>query len=115
MQKDRESTDTPREAARSMKSKPVIRNLSEIEQSIPNEVRKGQCCFLVGGGISMLSPTNFPSGPQLKNWAIKTLFRLKELRCFRRFLMTHERYQTIVSEMVFQCLNTVFVVRLREL
>ena len=71
-------------------------------QGLIQDIKRNNCCFLVGAGISMLRPCKLPSGSELKNLTVTTLFSKKELEPYHLRLKTLSKYEEVVPEIIFQ-------------
>lgn len=71
-------------------------------QELIQDIEGNKSCFLVGAGISMLRPCKLPSGSELKNLAVTTLFSKKELEPYLLRLKKLSKYEEVVPEIIFQ-------------
>lgn len=71
-------------------------------QELIQDIEGNNSCFLVGAGISMLRPCKLPSGSELKNLAVTTLFSKKELETYLLRLKKLSKYEEVVPEIIFQ-------------
>lgn len=66
------------------------------------DINDNNSCFLVGAGISTLHPCELPSGSELKDLAVTTLFSKNELKPYLKRLRELSKYEEIVPEIIFQ-------------
>ena len=71
-------------------------------QELIQDIEGNNSCFLVGAGISMLRPCKLPSGSELKNLAVTTLFSKKELKPYLLRLKKLSKYEEVIPEIIFQ-------------
>ncbi|HEV7919514.1 MAG TPA: hypothetical protein VGR02_01860, partial [Thermoanaerobaculia bacterium] len=69
------------------------------------EAAAGRVTFLVGAGVSMLPPTYLPSGPRLRDVAVRALCGMPQLRAEWRRLAALPRYRDMVPEIAFQSID----------
>lgn len=74
--------------------------LSELGRQITESVDR--LVLLAGAGISMVPPTTLPSGPELKNLAMRSICSPPGLRKWWKRLEKLPRYERLVPEVLFQ-------------
>lgn len=66
------------------------------------DIKHSNCVFLVGAGISMISPTNLPSGPELKDFLLECLLDHGKFKSEYLRIKNNSKYKNIVPEVLFQ-------------
>jgi hypothetical protein len=77
-------------------------SLSEFVDETRRALRSGRLTFLTGAGVSMLPPSNLPSGAALKDFSVRTLCSHDPLRLRWGQIARNDRYQRITPEILFQ-------------
>lgn len=79
-----------------------FRPYSKIFDYLVADIEARNIGFLVGAGVSMLPPCSLPSGIELKNAALFELLNHSSLSSCATKIINHDKYKTIVPEIVFQ-------------
>lgn len=74
----------------------------EFVHQIQSALQQRRLIFLTGAGISMLPPSNLPSGAALKDFAVRTLCDCDPLRSRWREICRNRRYKRVTPEILFQ-------------
>lgn len=77
-------------------------SVSDFVRETRSALQAGRLTFLVGAGVSMLPPSNLPSGAALKDFAVRTLCACDPLRPRWRKIARNDRYKRITPEILFQ-------------
>ena len=77
----------------------------QLVTRLRRELTAGRVTFLVGAGVSMLPPTYLPSGPRLRDVAVRALCDASPLRTQWQALSKNGRYREMVPEVAFQSMD----------
>ena len=77
---------------------------SNFTDIVVSKIKLGRLAVLAGAGISMVRPTNLPSGDELRDLAIKTITATTELSPYFELLKQDENYTNLLPELMFQSL-----------
>lgn len=81
-----------------------FQDYQKVLYELLQDIERGDCCFLVGAGVSMLPPTQLPSGPELRDMAVQAvLFRESENSpIWENLLFKNTRYKEMIPELAFE-------------
>lgn len=77
---------------------------SNFANIVASKIKQGRLAVLAGAGISMVRPTNLPSGDELRNLVIKTITATNELTQYVDLLIKDFNYTNLLPELMFQSL-----------
>jgi tetratricopeptide (TPR) repeat protein len=81
-----------------------IIQIPDFASIIANRIKQSRLAVLAGAGISMIHPTNLPSGDELRDLAVKAITSTDELSPYFDLLMGESKYTNLLPEMLFQSL-----------
>lgn len=77
-------------------------SIAEFVRQIRRALHAHRLTFLTGAGVSMLPPSNLPSGAALKDFAVRTLCACGPLKSRWREIARNQRYKRVTPEILFQ-------------
>jgi hypothetical protein len=79
-------------------------SIGDLVVSIRAAGKASRLAFLLGAGVSIPTPTELPSGPALRDLAVRALFDGLEWNGYRDVLLESPRYERLLPERAFQAL-----------